>query len=97
MFKKSLTKAIGILAILFATFIGSANVYAQNRTVSGTVVDEGGEPVIGAGVVVVGMRTIGTTTDLDGTYKLSVPAGASLEFSCIGMTSQEVNLSTCMR
>lgn len=90
MFKKSLTKAIGILAILFATFIGSANVYAQNRTISGTVVDEGGEPVIGAGVVVVGMRTIGTTTDLDGTYKLSVPAGASLEFSCIGFDNQVV-------
>ena len=90
MIKKSLTSAISILAILFAAFLGSANAYAQNRSVSGTVVDGGGEPVIGAGVVVVGQRAIGTTTDIDGKFQLSVPAGASLEFSCIGFDNQVV-------
>ena len=78
MIKKSLTSAISILAILFAAVLGSANAYAQNRSVSGTVVDGGGEPVIGAGVVVVGQSAIGTTTDIDGKFQLSVPAGASL-------------------
>ena len=76
---KKVSKAISILSILFAAFLGSAQVYAQNRNISGTVVDEGGEPVIGAGVVVVGQRTLGTTTDIDGTYKISVPAGVSLD------------------
>ena len=75
---KKVSKAISILSILFAAFLGSAQVYAQNRNISGKVVDEGGEPVIGAGVVVVGQRTLGTTTDVDGTYKISVPAGGSL-------------------
>ena len=87
---KKVSKAISILSILFAAFLGSAQVYAQNRNISGTVVDEGGEPVIGAGVVVVGQRTLGTTTDIDGTYKISVPAGVSLEFSCIGYDNQVI-------
>ncbi len=87
---KKVSKVISIISILFAAFLGSAQVYAQNRSISGTVVDEGGEPVIGAGVVVVGQRTLGTTTDIDGTYKLSVPAGVSLEFSCIGYENQVV-------
>ena len=90
---KKVSKAISILSILFAAFLGSAQVYAQNRNISGKVVDEGGEPVIGAGVVVVGQRTLGTTTDVDGTYKISVPAGVSLEFSCIGYDNQVIAVS----
>ena len=56
---------------------------AQN-TVSGTVVDGTGLPVIGASVLV-SDSTIGTTTDIDGRYTLAnVPAGATLEVSYIG-------------
>ena len=69
--------------------------FAQNRNISGTVTDENGEAVIGAGVVVVGQSTIGTTTDLDGTYTLSVPAGATaLDFSCIGYDDKRVEIGT---
>ena len=69
--------------------------FAQNRNISGTVTDENGEAVIGAGVVVVGQSTIGTTTDLDGTYTLSVPAGATaLDFSCIGYDDKRVEMGT---
>ena len=47
--------------------------YAQNtQTVTGTVVDETGEPVIGATVMVVGTTT-GTVTDIDGKFNLEVP------------------------
>ena len=69
--------------------------FAQTRDISGTVTDENGEAVIGAGVVVVGQSTIGTTTDLDGTYTLSVPAGATaLDFSCIGYDDKRVEIGT---
>ena len=53
----------------------SASALAQNKTVTGTVVDELGEPVIGATVTVEGTK-IATVTDLDGNYKIAAPAGA---------------------
>ena len=57
--------------------------FAQNQTVKGTVLDELGEPVIGATVTVAGTKTA-TVTDLDGNYTLSVPAGAKVTISYIG-------------
>ena len=64
--------------------------YGQNRSVSGTVVDGSGLPVIGATVMVVGNSTIGTVTDADGRFTLNVPAGANISVSCIGYTTQTV-------
>ena len=46
---------------------------AQNK-VTGNVVDENGEPVIGASITVVGKKGMGAVTDLDGNYTLNVPA-----------------------
>ena len=61
------------------------------RTISGTVTDAATkEPLIGANVLVVGTSS-GTITDIDGTYSVSVPAGATeLEFSYTGYASQKV-------
>jgi len=61
------------------------------RTVSGTVTSaEDGSAVPGVNVVLKGTTT-GTTTDLDGNYRLSVPEeGGTLVFSFIGLTPQEV-------
>ena len=57
---------------------------AALRTISGKVVDQNGDPVIGAMVVLVG-TTHGSATDLDGNYSLPVKQNnASLEFSSIG-------------
>ena len=61
---------------------------AQNRAISGTVVDESGAPVIGAAVVVVGNTAIGAVTDASGAFRLNVPAGASINVSCIGYAEQ---------
>ena len=47
------------------------------------MLDELGEGLIGAGVVIQGTNT-GTITDMDGNFSLSVPQGATLEFSCVG-------------
>ena len=58
---------------------------AQNRTITGTVTDDYGEPLIGASVVVEGDSTTGAITDLDGRYSITVPASAeALRFSYIG-------------
>ena len=62
----------------------------QQKTVSGTVTDEKGEPVPGVNVVIKG-TTKGTITDVDGKYTISdVPDNATLEFSFIGMQTQDV-------
>ncbi|MEX2566314.1 MAG: TonB-dependent receptor [Cyclobacteriaceae bacterium] len=60
-------------------------------TVTGTVVDSNGEPIPGVTVSVPG-TTIGTATDLDGAYSISVPEGATLVFSFIGFESQRIDV-----
>ncbi len=57
--------------------------------VSGTVSDAGGEPLIGAFVVVKG-TTDGTSTDLAGKYSIAVQKGSTLVFSYIGFEDKEV-------
>lgn len=57
---------------------------------TGTVVDEKGEPVIGANVVVKGQASKGTITDVDGRYTLSVESGATLLVSYIGYKTEAV-------
>ena len=56
---------------------------AQNQTVQGTVVDETGEPVIGATIKVEGTKTL-AVTDFDGNYKIEVPKGGKIIVSYIG-------------
>ena len=78
------------LALIFAQCI-----YAQNKTVSGVVVDVNNEPLIGVNVTVKGDATLGTITDFDGKWTLSVPSSKStLVFSYIGYTSQEVTVGS---
>lgn len=73
------------MLVLFA--IGTT---LAQRTVSGTVTDEGGEPLIGASILVKGTSS-GTVTDLDGKYELSVPDGSTtLIVSYTGFATQEV-------
>ena len=84
---KKLQKAAGILLMLCALF-GGLDAYAQNRTISGKVVDTSGQPVVGAAVMVVGNSRIGTATDLNGAFTLNVPAGANIAVESIGYKSQ---------
>ena len=62
------------------------------RSVTGTVSDMRGEPVIGANVMVKGTR-LGTVTDMDGHFALEVPEGATLQVSYIGYVDQSVEVS----
>ncbi len=65
----------------------------DTRTITGVVVDENNDPMIGVTVVITG-TTSGTATDIDGRYTLSVPAdAASLEFSYIGYQRATVTIA----
>ncbi|MBP1616768.1 MAG: SusC/RagA family TonB-linked outer membrane protein [Bacteroidetes bacterium] len=65
-------------------------VVAQNKRISGTVVDSNGDPVTGATVVVKG-TTVGVSTDIDGKYSISVPQnGKTLVISLIGSKTKEM-------
>ena len=78
----------GLLALLLLWCMSTA-AFAQNVTVTGTVTDERNEPLIGVNVQVKG-TTIGTVTDIDGRYSLSVPGSQStLVFSYVGYLPQE--------
>ena len=66
------------------------NVVYQNKKVTGTVVDNYGDPVIGANVVVKG-TTIGNITDVNGTFTVeNVPDNAVLQISYIGFKTLDV-------
>nr|WP_236263939.1 TonB-dependent receptor [Dysgonomonas sp. Marseille-P4677] len=69
-------------------------VAAQSKTVTGTVIDETGEPIIGA-VVKVSETTLGTTTDFDGRYSINLPEDKNqLEYSYLGYETQIVTVSS---
>ena len=65
---------------------------SQNVTVKGHVVDEDGEPVIGASVIVKGLST-GVSTDIDGNFTMNrIPANSTLVISYVGCETQEIKL-----
>ena len=66
-----------------------AAVSQQKKVVSGTIIDENGEPVIGVNVAVKG-TTEGTITDMDGHFSLDVSSDAVLIVSYIGYQTQEI-------
>ncbi|MFM2206775.1 MAG: hypothetical protein RL213_750 [Bacteroidota bacterium] len=80
-----------LLALMLSVF--ALGVKAQDRTISGKVTSsEDQSTVPGVSVVVVG-TTIGTSTDIDGNYKLTVPSTAkTLRFSGIGMKVKDIPL-----
>lgn len=75
---------------LGAAMVCSVSATAQNQTVKGTVVDENGEPVIGASVVIAGKQGQGVITDLDGNYTIQAPKGSKVTISYIGYITQTV-------
>lgn len=68
---------------------------SAQRTITGTVTDDAGEPLISATVIAVGFDGVGALTEFDGTYSLEVPQGATqLEFSYTGYTTKVVDLGS---
>ncbi len=87
---KHLLRVAASILVAAAFALCSGNAFAQNRSISGTVVDSQNVPIIGASVIVVGNSTMGTITDLDGKFSLSVPAGSSISVSFIGYETKVV-------
>jgi TonB-linked SusC/RagA family outer membrane protein len=65
-------------------------VQQQSKRITGVVVDQNGEAIIGANVVIKGGAATGTITDIDGAFALDVAPNATLVVSYIGYNTQEV-------
>ena len=74
-------KKINFILSLLCISVGM--LFAQNQ-VTGIVMDETGEPIIGASILIKGTEQ-GTITNVDGNFMLNVPEGATLVFSYVGM------------
>jgi TonB-linked SusC/RagA family outer membrane protein len=84
-------KLLGLILFLTVSFVGS--ITAQ-KVITGTVIDDSGLPVIGASVLVDG-QDIGTITDIDGSYQLTVPDGSSqVVISYTGYGTQEIDITS---
>jgi TonB-linked SusC/RagA family outer membrane protein len=84
------------ILILFCFFI-SIGAMAQTATVTGTVVDDGNEALVGVSVAVKGTKT-GVVTNNDGKFTIAVPANNRiLVFTCVGMKTVEIEASPDMQ
>ena len=81
--------------MLLLAFLALTTIAFSQKTITGTVTEEGsGEPLIGASILVVGTST-GTVTDIDGSFELQVPEGSNLiSVSYTGFSEKEVDIST---
>lgn len=85
----ALQKIVASLAVLTA---GIMSLSAQTRDVSGIVLDNQQQPVVGAAVFVPG-TTNGTMTGVDGDFSIKVPAGdVRLEVSCLGYETKIIEV-----
>jgi len=84
------TKFNGILTLLLAFVVQLT--FAQEKTISGTVVDETNMPLPGATVVIKGTTT-GTSTDFDGKYTINANTGDVLTFSYVGYSEQDATIA----
>ena len=85
---KNLKKLFVVVALLLMAVVA----HAQGQTVKGTVLDENGEPMIGATVKAVGSQG-GTVTDMDGHYVLKVDQKVKqIEVAYIGYRNQKVQI-----
>lgn len=83
-----------ILALCTFLLFGSGIVFAQSRTITGTVTDLLGNPLADISVMVKGTK-VGTVTSSNGAYSLSVPSNAkTLVFSGISFTAHEVEIGS---
>ena len=68
----------------------SVSAFAQDKVIEGKVIDNTGQPIIGAGVTIPG-TTVGVATDLDGLFRISLPGDATaITVSALGYTTKDV-------
>ena len=79
--------------ILLLFFFGVITSYSQNYTVKGKVSDNNGMELPGANISIKGTK-VGISTDIDGNYQIEASKGATLVFSYIGYSTQEIKVSS---
>lgn len=84
---------ISSILVTLLLMLGSLNLSAQNRAVKGVVLDGGGEPLIGASVIIQGTLN-GTVTDPDGKFEISASPSDRLVISFIGYEDAVVTASS---
>ncbi len=77
--------------VVLANHVAELEVVQQNRKVSGKVIGEEGEPLIGVSILIKDTST-GVITDIDGNFSLEVPGNVVLVVSCVGYLSQEIEI-----
>lgn len=83
-----------MLVLFFSLILLCSNAFSQAITVTGTVTSQADGTTLPGVTVMVKGTTQGTTTDINGQYTLQVNAGSALEFSFIGMLSEEIRVET---
>src|SRR5580704_8216810 len=85
-----LAKATGFLLLCVLL---TQTAFSQSKTISGTVADDKGAPVVGANVTAKGTK-VGTITDASGGFKITLPANSStLTISSIGFAPQDIRIT----
>ncbi len=80
-----------VVAALPTASMGIAGIYQQETIlVKGKVIDEFGEGLIGASIVLKGSPMVGASTDINGDYNLSVPKGSTIIISYVGFRPVEL-------
>jgi TonB-dependent starch-binding outer membrane protein SusC len=90
--KRKMKPLLFIVAMLLQFVLVSQSAFAQNITVKGRVIKEDGQPLAKTSVTLKG-GTVGTSTDDNGDFVLSVPANATLVFSAVDFISKEVKVN----
>src|SRR6476660_1930267 len=76
--------------IIFILGLAPLGLLGQNKLLSGRITDMSGRPIASASVTIV-QTNIGTSTDVDGQFKIDVPAGATLSISSTGYKTQTIS------
>ena len=93
---KRATQSFWRLLLLMVAFNSSLSLFAQTQTISGIVLDEFGEPMIGVSVLVKGTTT-GIITDVEGNFTVPAKTGDVLLVKYLGYKDQEIKVTSDAR
>ena len=91
-------KLILYILTVCSIMLGGGNpvsAFAQSKeyTITGTVLDLQGQPMVGVNVIVKNQPGLGTNTDIDGKYKIKTGANETLSFSYLGYATQDIPIA----
>ena len=87
-----------LMTFIACLFLSIGMALAQTHVSGQVTSSEDGEPIIGASVKVVGSKTVGTVTDIDGNFSLVVDSkNTELEFTTIGMVTKRMKAAENMK